>query len=165
MLLSITILGEPIGQGRPRAVRKGKHVRVHSAPKSAQWEALAADRMRDAWTAADPDRKAYDGPVSLHVTAYGPRPKSMLKRLGTGAQWRTTKPDLDNIVKSVSDALVKAGVLRDDVLVARITAESYVCPEGEPPCTFVCVGALAPKTVVPHPPTVRTGRAAKAKGD
>ena len=159
MLLSITILGGPIGQGRPRAVRMGPMVRIHAAPKSAQWEALAADRMRAAWTAADPDRKAHDGPVSLHVTAFGPRPKSMLKRLGTGAQWRTTKPDLDNIVKSVSDALVKAGVLRDDVLVARIEAQSYVCPEGDTPSTFVCVAALSPLVIVPHPPTVRKVRA------
>lgn len=158
ILFMISILGEPVAQGRPRAVRIGKGaVRIHSAPKSAQWEALAADQMAAKWGSIGP----YDGPVELTVSAHFSRPKGLLKREGMGLLWHTKKPDLDNVVKSASDALVKAGVIRDDAVVAQIRATAVVCGHGNPPHTWVEVRTLEPFAVVPWPEKPRAKKAPK----
>lgn len=147
MLLDVTILGEPVGQGRPRTVRIGPMVRIHPAKKSAEWEALAAQQMAAAWGARAP----HAGPVELHVLVLCPRPKSTPKRSGVGRSWHTAKPDLDNVVKAVADALVKAGVLRDDVFVAALQARSYVAAADESPRVRLQVHELVPLEVVPAP--------------
>ena len=151
MRFTITILGEPVGQGRPRAVRRGPHVRMHSAPKSAEWEALAAQQIHTAWDGRIPHTEA----VRVSVVAYGPRPASLPKREGMGRLWSTRKPDLDNVVKAALDALVKAGVMVDDALVASLRAESYVCAVGEPPRVEIEVEELDALPLVPWPKRVK----------
>lgn len=154
-ILDVTILGEPMGQGRPRAVRMGNlGVRMHAAPKSAEWQALAAQQFAASWK-----RPAHAGPVRLSVMAVGRRPKSVTKRVGTGRYWCERKPDLDNVIKAVGDALVAAGVLVDDTLVAQISARKMVAAHGEGPCVCVRLFALPPIDLVPWPVAER-----KAKG-
>lgn len=145
MLLDVTILGEPVGQGRPRAVRVGPMVRIHPAKKSAEWEALAAQQMAAAWGARAP----HAGPVELHVLVLCARPKTTPKRAGVGRAWHVAKPDLSNVVKSVEDALVKAGVLRDDALVAALQARSYVAAADESPRVRLQLRELVALEVVP----------------
>lgn len=152
MRFSITILGEPVGQGRPRAVRRGPHVRMHSAPKSAEWESLAAQQIHAAWDGRIP----YTDAVRVSVLAFGARPASLPKREGMGRLWSTRKPDLDNVVKSAFDALVKAGVMRDDAQVASLRAESYVCAVDEVPRVQIEVENLDALPVTPWPAKRRT---------
>lgn len=153
MIFSVTILGEPIGQGRPRTVRVGPFVRIHPAKKSAEWESLAAQQIHAAWDGRIPYAEA----VRVSVLAFGPRPASLPKREGMGRLWSTRKPDLDNICKSALDALVKAGVMRDDSQVASLRAESYVCAVDEVPRVQIEVEELDALPVVPWP---KKGRAA-----
>ena len=65
--------------------------------------------------------------------------------------WRISKPDVDNVCKSCLDALVTAGVLRDDVLVTELVARSLVAADGEAPHTRVIVDVLDPLPMVPWP--------------
>lgn len=60
-----------------------------------------------------------DGPVELRLLAVYPWPKSMTarKRAAPGAEWKTSKPDGDNITKILKDALNKI-VWTDDARVA-----------------------------------------------
>lgn len=131
------ILGEPVGQGRPRAVRVGAFVRVHAAPKSASWQATAAQFMAHVWAGKVP----LDEPVRVVIDAIGRRPKSAPKKK-PGRLWRTTKPDADNVAKATCDALVKAGVLRDDTLVGELVVHSLVAGVDEGPAVVVRVEAL-----------------------
>lgn len=131
------ILGDPVGQGRPRAVRVGPFVRVHAAPKSASWQAVAAERMAEVWAGRSP----LDEPVRVTIDAVGRRPKSAPKRR-PGRLWRVTKPDADNVAKAACDALVKAGVLRDDTLVGELVVHSLVADVDEGPAVVVRVEAL-----------------------
>lgn len=128
------ILGEPVGEGRPRAVRVGAGVRMHSAPKSAQWRALAAQQMAAEWR-----RDAVDDVCSVHVLALMPRPASLPKRAGTGRMRRAVKPDVDNVAKAALDALVTAGVLSDDRCVCTLVVERWTCAVGEAPRVRVAV--------------------------
>lgn len=145
-LLVVTILGPPVGQGRPRAVRVGAFVRVHNAPKSATWQACAAETMATMWRAVHgADKAPHDGSVRVTIDAVGARPKSAPKKR-PGRQWRTTKPDADNVAKATLDALVKAGVLRDDTLVGELVVRSLVASTAEGPHVRVVVDGLEPLT-------------------
>ena len=136
------ILGEPVGEGRPRAVRIGAGVRMHSAPKSAQWRALAAQQMRAEWVAFRAPHQSWDildEPVTVRITALTPRPASLPKRAGTGRMRRAVKPDVDNVAKAALDALVTAGVLSDDRCVCTLVVERWTCAVGEAPRVRVAV--------------------------
>lgn len=121
------ILGEPVGEGRPRAVRMGGAVRMHSAPKSAEWRALAAQQI-----AAERQGVTLDGCVFLRVLAVGRRPASTPKKQ-TGRVRRPTKPDIDNVLKAVMDALVTAGAIDDDKQVVSVIANKVTAAVGELP--------------------------------
>jgi Holliday junction resolvase RusA-like endonuclease len=55
---------------------------------------------------------------------------------------RTTKPDGDNVLKAVADALVKAGVLRDDVIVVDWRCVCEYAAKGEEPRVEVLLSRL-----------------------
>lgn len=138
MIRSFTILGEPIGEGRPRTVRRGAHVQIHSAPKSAEWRALAAQQM-----AAEYASTPYDGIARVEIEAVTRRPK-LPKKAGAERLWRTTKPDVDNIAKACLDALVQGGVLADDRQVVRLVIERVTAAVDEAPRTVITVATGAP---------------------
>ena len=129
VILSVSIPGQPVGKGRPRASIRGfgtpkAHIAMHTPQKTATWEASAAWALRGEWRGQPP----IDRPVAVTVWAVGVRPKSEIpsaRKLATapelaGRLWRPTKPDVDNVIKAALDALVNAGVLRDDVLVVDV---------------------------------------------
>lgn len=135
---TFTILGPPIGEGRPRAVRMGPMVRMHAAPKSAEWRAVAAQQM-----AAERIGEVITEPVRVILTAVMPRPASIPKRAGPGRLWRATKPDIDNIAKAVLDALVTAGIIGDDRQVVHLSATKPTAASDETPRVIVCVQVMA----------------------
>lgn len=89
-------------------------------------------------------------PVRVEVEAMAARPKRLVPRaaggswpnsrpLERGPMWRCTKPDADNVAKAVLDALVKAGVLRDDVQVVELVVRSLYAPVDGAPLVAVAV--------------------------
>jgi Holliday junction resolvase RusA-like endonuclease len=129
MIFETIILGEPVGEGRPRAVRMGPRVRVHAAPKSAVWRALAAQQMAAEWG----ERPACRECCAVTITAYMPRPQSRPKDVSKDAwnsgvaHFRRQKPDADNIAKAVLDAIVQAGILEDDTQVVDLEVRRVMC--------------------------------------
>lgn len=64
------------------------------------------------------------GAVELHLTEYRKRPSGARR----GQIWPTTRPDLDNVLKSIKDGL-NGVVCADDSQVARVIAEKrYALP-------------------------------------
>lgn len=61
----------------------------------------------------------FSGPLRLEVAFHFPRPKSGANRQ---AYWKTSTPDLDNLVKGVGDVLQHAEVVEDDRFVVAINA-------------------------------------------
>lgn len=110
--------GKPTGKGRPRLGKDG-HVYTPNATK------LAEARVISAWQDAGSPR--IDGPVSIELCIEPARPKSHYTTKGelsaTGRRLPLpsgTKPDLDNALKLVMDALNKRAY-RDDVNVVEVT--------------------------------------------
>jgi len=142
MILRISIPGQPVGKGRPRASIRGfgtarAHIAMHTPKKTATWEASAEWALRGAWLG----RESLNHPVAVTVWAVGRRPQSQVpsdRKLAAHPElglrmWRPTKPDVDNVIKAALDALVNAGVLRDDVLVVDVRGLSLWASIAEGP--------------------------------
>jgi len=106
MTISFFIPGEAVPQLRPRIIKKGKHMGLKDPEKTKNYKAyiraLAAEKLNgnDIPTGL---------PVRLYVRFYMPIPRSWSKRkqeeARAGRLRHTKKPDLDNLLKAVKDAL------------------------------------------------------------
>ena len=120
--ISFEVTGPPVPWSRAR--RKGN--RYFNKPEMVSYQ----DQI--AWAAKEQmkGREPLEGPIALIVNAWMPIPQSWSKKKRLAAVERqispTTKPDLDNIVKQVEDALNKV-VFKDDSQVINITASKRYC--------------------------------------
>lgn len=122
----VVIPGQPVAKGRPRFCRNG-HVHAHQA--SMRWEDSAAVQLRSAI-----GTPMYDQPLKLEVAASFQRPQRLLrKKSNPNRIHHTAKPDADNILKAVGDALVKAGVVRDDSCINWQLCVKYYAAKDAPP--------------------------------
>lgn len=109
----VAVPGKIVGKGRPRFF-KG-----HAVTPRATRE--AEDRVRAAWLTKYPasDFQPFSGPVSVYVYIYRPMPASRPKAMLSEPD--VYRPDLDNVVKLVLDAL-NGVAYGDDAQVVGITA-------------------------------------------
>lgn len=119
-LVHLVIDGQPVGKGRPRFVKQTGRTYT---PRATQ---LAESEIRRAWEEADRPRLD-EGPIDLHVRLAVARPKGHyttkgdLSAAGQRAPFPAAqKPDVDNALKLVMDALNKRA-WRDDVQIISAT--------------------------------------------
>jgi Holliday junction resolvase RusA-like endonuclease len=102
--ISITIPGEPVAQGRPRFTASGGYVKAYDPAKSKDYKQYV--RLAAAQQATG---KPLEGALVMSLRVYRPIPKSFSGRrraqAEAGAIRPETKPDLDNYVKGIKDAL------------------------------------------------------------
>jgi Holliday junction resolvase RusA-like endonuclease len=111
-------------------------VRAYTPKKTAQWEGAAASTLMDQWCA-----RPLDGPVSVGILALFPRPQRMIwKRKPMDREPYCQKPDTDNVVKAVLDAMEKAGVVMNDKQVWSVDCVALYCSGDESPRVEVRVG-------------------------
>ena len=114
MIITLDIHGEPKGQPRARAYAR-KFGNKHSAR---MYDPGTADAWKQAVArAAFPHvkRDPITGPVAVSVTFFMPRPKKLCRKKDpAGIIPHTAKPDIDNLVKALFDALTNVGIWRDD---------------------------------------------------
>ena len=116
--------GDPKGQPRARAFSRNGMVRLYDPATAEGWKSAIAAAVKPKLPATLP---ATLDPVALEVTFYFPRPRSHYR---SGARFRelrptiptrhAKKPDIDNCIKAVMDALTVVGVWRDDAQVDRL---------------------------------------------
>lgn len=111
--MELWVEGIPEAQARPRVFFGGGRPRAYS-PRSA-WR----DRVARAARLARP-QAPFDGPLSLKIEFFFPRLASARK--DTIGGWKATRPDLDNLIKGVMDALTDAGWWAEDSRVAAVEA-------------------------------------------
>ena len=88
---------------RSSFVRNGKVV-------SAKSSTYASWRKAATWEIVSQKTGCVTGPYVLHIAVQ--------------RNWRTKRArDIDNIIKPISDALVEAGVVKDDSLAERVSAQ------------------------------------------
>lgn len=97
--------GKPQGKGRPRAVARGKFVRMYTPEKTASYESTVALAASEAMG----NRPPMDGALSVTMQIALPIPASWSNRKKSnaldGIVLPTIKPDADNVVKAVFDAI------------------------------------------------------------
>jgi len=115
----IFVNGIPKAQPRPRLTTKGKGKSHVFNPSSADvWK-------NEVWAACLNCRKqTITGPVRLTVRFSFPVPKGMEITKGAVVP-HITKPDTDNLLKAVMDAMTAANVWKDDAQVFETIAGKY----------------------------------------
>jgi len=132
-LLDVVITGQPCGKARHRTrfvQPKGRpgFVSSYVDPKdpNVSWERFASAVFSEAWGGRLPLGRV---PLRLTVEAVATRPKGLKKSAGQGRLWRLAKPDGDNVLKAIADALTSIGIWNDDAQVARCIMEKvYAMP-------------------------------------
>jgi len=120
-VLSFDVLGVPVPAPRPSVGRKG----VYMDRRSEHWKSLVRDSAEDAMRISG--WRSPSGPVSIRV-------EFVMVRRGKAADGplaHAIRPDLDNLLKLVMDAMTLAKVYRDDGCVSSIVASKRWQMPGE----------------------------------
>lgn len=129
-MLKFDIPGVPVGKGRPRAAARGKHIQLYTPEKTACYEGVIALTARQAMAG----RLLLEGPVLTVMEIRLPIPQSWPKRKQqaalAGTEYPTKKPDADNVIKAIFDAL-NGVVWHDDTqVVDMVVRKRYAAVPG-----------------------------------
>jgi Holliday junction resolvase RusA-like endonuclease len=132
---SFTVAGLPVAQPRPRVTRFGTHVpKEHAIHGYRNSIAAAFLNLNEVY------RQPFNDAVCVSITFWFPRTQAMI--------WKTrpmlpapkmTKPDIDNLCKSVLDALEDAGAYQHDSQVCELTAQKWFVQGHAEPRTGICI--------------------------
>lgn len=139
--MKFTIPGEPCGKARPRVVRTGNFTRAYTPKETVNYETLVKlEYQRQCG-------EAYisEGGIHMNIVARFAIPNSASKRkamaMADGAIRPTKKPDCDNIIKIVCDAL-NGIAYKDDAQIVSVSIEKKyaIMPSVEVTLQEVCSG-------------------------
>lgn len=139
--IDIEVPGPPVGQPRVKASHGGGFTKVYTPTTrgNGQSNGIAEYKagIRIAWQQTQ--ALAFSGPVALIATFIFPRTK--------GQTWKTKpmprlphdkKPDIDNVLKAVQDAL-NGLAYADDSQIVRVEITKVVAAGDEQPRTLISV--------------------------
>ena len=121
----LTVPGLPVPQPRQRVAIRAGHAATYTPTRHPVNAFKAAVRL--AWLDQCPTVAPASGPVRLTAWFFLPKPAGRTKKRDAGKRmYVTCKPDLDNLAKSLLDAL--AGLAwRDDAQVADLIVSKAYC--------------------------------------
>lgn len=129
--VTLIIPGEGVAKARPRVTGRV----TYTPQKTKSYENLVKSQAFDAMA----DRPPFEGPVEVTIRIYRAIPKSARKRdldgMIAGTIRPTTRPDMDNIIKSITDAMNKI-VYVDDGQIVSLSAEKCFA---QTPCVHVTI--------------------------
>lgn len=125
-MLDFKVMGKIVGKQRPRATTFGGHARIYTPKETMNYENLVKFSFLEKY----PNFIPYDNEtaIKVHIRAYKPIPKAYSKKKRQlaldGIIRPKTKPDLDNIAKSILDGLNQVAFV-DDKCVVDLHIEQY----------------------------------------
>lgn len=125
--ISFVVPGTPVGKGRPRFARQGAFVRTFTPEKTASYENL----VKLAAAEAMGSRPVINGAVCVGIHLFITPPSSWSQKKqreavsGRGI-FPTTKPDVDNVIKGIFDAMNEI-VWKDDKQVVDVVVSKRYC--------------------------------------
>lgn len=141
-MIEFTVLGEPVAKARPRVFGK----RTITPSKTANYEAEVAFVAGQAFKGCE----YLQGPLQVVVRIFMSIPKSARKRdlpgMLDGTIRPTKRPDVDNIVKSITDAM-ESVIYANDSAIVQLWAEKFYSdtPRVEVRVSEASVGVLRTK--------------------
>lgn len=112
-MISFIVPGSPTGKGRPRFNRKTGS--TYTPAETASYENLVTMAARAAHT-GDP----LETPIAVRIDVYRPIPASWPKKRKAEARYDVRRPDVDNILKIIADAM-NGVVYSDDAQISIVT--------------------------------------------
>ena len=126
-MIHITIPGEPVAQGRPRFSTQHGFVRAYDPAKSRSYKEYV--RMFAIQQCHEQSYQRLFGPVMMTVDIYRGIPKSWSKtkqeQAERGIIKPTLKPDVDNYVKAIKDALNGIAYVDDSQVTVLMISKFY----------------------------------------
>ncbi len=119
----IVIPGKPVAKQSFKFTRGG---RKYTEAKVTQYRSMVSHHGRKEF--ASP----LNGPVEVTITGYWPSRKPDRKKQPRPAERKPTKPDCDNLAKSVLDGLNGVAFV-DDAQVVRLVVETWYAAQGDAP--------------------------------
>lgn len=123
-MISLIIPGEPVAKGRPRMTRSGI---AYTPGKTQGYENLVKMCYME-----QGNKVKLEGRVQLSMLAYFQIPKSKSKKMQKAMEEQeirpTKRPDIDNILKGVLDALNKLAY-DDDSQIVSVRVEKFYSHE------------------------------------
>ena len=116
------------GLAVPKSVRVTRYG-AYNSKRVRSW----MDIVRDTAFAQRAPAAPKGTPVSLMLDVWLPWPKKTPKKVIAADPYllHIKKPDADNLLKPVVDALTEAGLWEDDNQIAQMFVEKRYCPRGE----------------------------------
>ena len=126
MELKFTIRGEPKGKGRPKFSRQGNIVRTYTPDATANYENYV---KMEYWNQCGQRMFTKGGQLDMRLTAYFAIPASTSKKRQQLMRDKvirpTKKPDMDNIIKIIADALNGIAYYDDSQIVDTAVRKFY----------------------------------------
>ena len=120
VIYQLFVNGIPKAQPRPRMTAKGHVYNPHSA---SAWKEEIKAAFRSCL------KPIITVPVILRVSFFLPKPKSMKKNKDNLNVPHAKKPDTDNLLKALKDAMTEAQVWKDDSQVYKIEVAKFYSEE------------------------------------
>lgn len=128
---------DPVGQPRHRVSTVRGHARLYLPLKHPVYKFKAAIK------AAFPRQKKVPNAIEIIITAWFARPKSKTRKTIPNLRyWHTTKPDADNILKAILDALNGLAWV-DDCQIASAKIRKCVCGDGDDSGVLISIEEIA----------------------
>lgn len=138
--ITFTVPAVPVAQPRPRATAIHGRARMFEANAGHKIHTFKASVRMAARAAYGGSPLA--GPLSIELLFVFPRPKGLCwKKRPMPRLPKTSKPDVDNLVKSVLDALNET-TFADDAQVCDCRCSKFIAAGGEQPHVAVTVREL-----------------------
>jgi Holliday junction resolvase RusA-like endonuclease len=121
MSIAFTVPGRPAGKMRPRFARIGGFTRAYQPRTDAEREKLIARAYRQAASDVPP----YAGPAAVAVEAIFTPPASWPRKRLDNPGFMMSRPDGDNILKLILDALNGVAYVDDSHVIRKTVAKRY----------------------------------------
>ena len=126
MRITFSVSGEPQGKGRPRFTARYGRAYVHTPEKTVIYENhIKAEYARQ----CKGQRFADDSQLAMRIAAYYAIPKSTSNKrrqqMLAGIIRPTKKPDADNVLKAIADALNGLAYRDDAQIIAAVIEKHY----------------------------------------
>lgn len=125
--VAFVIPGAPVGKGRPKFARRGNFVTAYTPEKTASYENLVKMAASQAMAGRDMITGAVCVGIHLFVTPPASWSQKKQREAISGAGlYPTSKPDVDNVIKGIFDAMNEI-VWKDDKQVVDVVVSKRYC--------------------------------------
>lgn len=122
--ITIFIHGNPVPQARPKFFRsKRGFVGAYEPQNSRSWKDTVRSQLIDAMNKRN--IPIISVPIHLSLSFFFTKPKSLPKKV----KFHTKKPDLDNLIKSLADAMSSIIITDDNLIVSLYALKTYCIPD------------------------------------